>query len=859
MRIVSVLSEHFLYAGLKGRLVEVEPESLTPAQRDFYVRVSLNENHARALAEELQKGEELPPVVVAYVKELGGYRIINGNHTTKAHQILQKPLKALDLGEMDFESAMKLQFELNHVGQILTFRPEDFKDIAIRLYRAFRSELLGKKDRKTAIEKIALFMRKTERMVYNYLKETLDVEDLELKKKAFELYEKGLTQEQIAQELGLSQQTVSAWVISKLPSQTSKVESTSLKLPIFEMISKSGNLSPSHSNLLKQGLKKDFLALLDEYYMQDGVRFAGFPEWAKSKGYELDMEEWKRFADMVISALERGLVINIRKDRGFIEKYLIEELKGLGKRAREGIVKGFLGVFYEKAKKDVEKIARIVREVCEDLNVVDVKEEVRKRAKAKDNHFVKYLDLILAQYEDELSECLTKYPVLTEEEVLERKEKYLELESKEKILEEIEADYPERRIPPELAERLWREKTERVYHALKEKLSRIESLEEFEKALLGLSGLERELYENSKELRAIEKALREKEEKVILESLVEGIKALQWNSLDEMMQALEEKEKAVALKHVSNLKKAFSELPVPSDGEVLSLIEQGLEDGEILESFRGKGLYLERGRLLKIREEYLKKKEEERKRQEEELKRKEQELMQKQALIIAQQEVVEGRLYEEEEDLPEWVVEELLKEEEEEVKGISLKGVLKELENLKKQVEDIRKEVEGLTETKAKERIGKKLDAMTQRIEKLSHRVSVSLEKKKKVDVEVARFAYRAMQEFNREYRNHTGSDLPARDFKRGMQEFCRYFAEGMKMGRPAEELMQDLFDAMSAQFEKHRNSGFKKAGVAYLTPSDLIQNLARYLAIAREEVTRQLVYERVINHYREVFGNGSI
>jgi len=400
---------------------------------------------------------------------------------------------------------------------------------------------------------------------------------------------------------------------------------------------------------------------------------------------------------------------------------------------------------------------------------------------------------------------------------------------------------------------------ERVYHALKEKLSRIESLEEFEKALSGLSGLERELYENSKELRAIERALREKEEKVILESLVEGIKALQWNSLDEMMQALEEKEKAVALKHVSDLKKAFSELPVPSDGEVLSLIEQGLEDGEILESFRGKGLYLERGRLLKIREEYLKKKEEERKRQEEELKRKEQELMQKQALIIAQQEVVEGRLYEEEEDLPEWVVEELLKEEEEEARGISLKGVLKELENLKKQVEDIRKEVEGLTETKAKERIGKKLDAMAQRIEKLSHRVSVSLEKKKKVDVEVARLAYRAMQEFNREYRDHTGSDLPARDFKRGMQEFCRYFAEGMKMGRPAEELMQDFFDAMSAQFEKHRNSGFKKAGVAYLTPSDLIQNLARYLAIAREEVTRQLVYERVINHYREVFGNGSI
>lgn len=804
---------------------------------DFLPRVftRLSQEKVQEYARLISDGHDLGAIRL-WKRPDGSMWLVDGNHRLHAYKSLgieEVPVVFEECtDELDFRKKAIL-YNARH-GLPLTLKEK--QALAKILYSAGEKRL----------SEIAQVLGVGRATVYRWLEDMLQQDREILLPLIQKALSEGKSYDQIEEEIGIPKQVFTHWL--KNNSQIGTLDLSQMRqVKIYHL----------QNNL--NSLTEEFRKLLDEYYMQEGVRFAGFPEWAKSKGYELDMEEWKRFADMVISALERGLVINIRKDRGFIEKYLIEELKGLGKRAREGIVKGFLGVFYEKARKDVEKIVRIVREVCEDLNVVDVKEEVRKRAKAKDNHFVKYLDLILAQYEDELSECLTKYPVLTEEEVLERKEKYLELESKEEILEELEADYPERRIPPELAERLWREKTERVYHALKEKLSRIESLEEFEKALSGLSGLERELYENSKELRAIERALREKEEKVILESLVEGIKALQWNSLDEMMQALEEKEKAVALKHVSDLKKAFSELPVPSDGEVLSLIEQGLEDGEILESFRGKGLYLERGRLLKIREEYLKKKEEERKRQEEELKRKEQELMQKQALIIAQQEVVEGRLYEEEEDLPEWVVEELLKEEEEEARGISLKGVLKELENLKKQVEDIRKEVEGLTETKAKERIGKKLDAMAQRIEKLSHRVSVSLEKKKKVDVEVARFAYRAMQEFNREYRDHTGSDLPARDFKRGMQEFCRYFAEGMKMGRPAEELMQDLFDAMSAQFEKHRNSGFKKAGVAYLTPSDLIQNLARYLAIAREEVTRQLVYERVINHYREVFGNGSI
>lgn len=227
--------------------------------------------------------------------------------------------------------------------------------------------------------------------------------------------------------------------------------------------------------------------------------------------------------------------------------------------------------------------------------------------------------------------------------------------------------------------------------------------------------------------------------------------------------------------------------------------------------------------------------------------------MQKQAIILAQQEVVEGRLYEEGEDLPEWVVEEFLKEEEEEVKGISLKGVLKELENLKKQVEDMRKEVESLTETKAKERIGKKLDIMAQRIEKLSQRVSVSLEKKKKVDVKVAKLAYGAMQAFQKEYRDHTGSDLPVKAFKRGMKDFVLFFAEELRRGRPAEEVMQDLMDGMQAMFERHRGSGFKNSGVAFLSPSDLINNLERYLPKAREDVTRDLTFRKAFgDNYRE-------
>ncbi|WP_166509730.1 hypothetical protein, partial [Escherichia coli] len=68
-------------------LVEKDPKTLPVAREDFYIRKALDLRHVEKLKQAILEGEELPPVIMVYVKELEDWRIVNGNHTAKALEL----------------------------------------------------------------------------------------------------------------------------------------------------------------------------------------------------------------------------------------------------------------------------------------------------------------------------------------------------------------------------------------------------------------------------------------------------------------------------------------------------------------------------------------------------------------------------------------------------------------------------------------------------------------------------------------------------------------------------------------------------------------------------------------------------
>lgn len=814
------------YAGLSGNLYQVPAKSLEPiiASPDFYIRKSLDLKHVQDLVKVIQEGEELPPVIVATIKELSAKRIINGNHTAKAYAMLDREVSVLDLGELSWEEAVKLQAELNHQGKVLTLKPEDLKHYAELLYMAFRSELGGKKDRRTAVQRIALYLRKSERWIYHYLEEVIQKEDEELKKRAFELVEKGLSQEEIAKALGIDQATVSRWLSKELQNTLTKLDNKPLKLCIFEVTSKMHNLSLSHSTLMAYNLNRDFVKLLDEYYSVEGRRFAGIPEWLKEKGYEIDQKEWEELVRLVVGTLERTLIANLGKTDKEIRLAMEKELSQLGKTARERIVLGFLEHMKGKVEKDYRTAQRILDEL-DTPEVVDVRSEFLKRLRKEEGLLKKHAELWASLFSERLEELEKKYPVLKEEDI----DSLPEVDSKEELLQELKAQYYDYRIPQELVDRLWTKLSTEKKQKLLEELSRIDSLEDLEEWAMGVdtSLIEKELEQKRKAL------LKAYEDRKVAE-FIGMIRGLSYGSFTEFVESLSEEDKAIALRRVKELREVFDKLPKASEERIRELLESGLTGEEVLESLRSEGYLPEKERVLKVKERLLREEEEKLRQKEEELRKKEEE-----------RQVIEGKLMEGDDELPEWVKELIKEEDTESVRTIGFKGLVqaleKAIEELQKQKLSWQKAKELFEKTQNKEGIKlsekslKDLERLIQSLQNKLEKAQLALQKKeekKKASPVAVKYAYKAFQEWLSEYRSHTGMDLPERDKSRGLAEFSRLFDEYLQKGMDMEEFYEVFISAMRVQFSRLLNTR-QPQSIAWLTPSDLVMNFARYIPIA--------------------------
>jgi len=785
-----LLSENFTYAGLTGSLYECQPENLKDiiAHKDFYIRKALDTKHAQELSQSLKEGEDLPPVVICTVKEIAQKRIINGNHTAYAHLITQKPVKVLDLGELPFESAFKLQAQLNHQGKILAIKPEDIKHYAQLLYKSFRSEVLGKRDRNTAIQKVALILSKSERHVYRYLEELLSEEDKELRKRALELFrQEHKTQTEIAQILGIDVATISRWLSED--ANNSQEKTSTKRFCIFDIMSNLQNLKPSLNNL-----NEEFLKLLNTYFEGGNIRLTGFYDWAKERGYGIDKEEWDEFRRQVEFALRRVLILNIRKTDKEIKLLMERELQIIPRPAREWIIGSYWELAGPRMLKEAKAFQELIREVCEDIEVEDILGELRKRVEKRDLVYVRQnFNLFVAVFEDVINECKEKYPVLRFEEIEDRLETLLEFESKEEIEKELKAEYVGYRIPKALIEEIWKKKEERVKESLLQKARAIEDYREFKDWLNSLQGLEREIAKELSEIKQIEKALKEKYEKEVIDKLTEEIRGLKHMDYASLVDSLSEEDKDVAIRYRRDLERVFAELERPKAEDVEKLIEEGLSDEDIISHFRTAGLYLSVQELSKIKHSYLKRKEEELRKIEEERKRKEEELRRREEEIKRMEEEVK----------------EEMEEEEDTQKGIGLKGIARKLETLlklAKQVQEWQEKVisfadnpEELAQFVKKTKKTQRADKIVEEIEELLEKIEYTIQREQERRVENT--VYRAIALINKAYERYYGRAF--------------LFSGSQAWGKYARLLQYALEEYRAIDRETYTEEGFLKAVLA--------------------------------------------
>ena len=693
------------YAGLRGNLVEKDPKTLPVAREDFYIRKALDLRHVEKLKQAILEGEELPPVIMVYVKELEDWRIVNGNHTAKAHELLQRPVKVFEVeGEFSYEDAIRLQLELNPIEN-LPVSKEDLKVMAIRAYKTMRQ--VGAKRE--------LIFKKSERHIYRWLDEVIEEEDRELKEKAVKLWREGKTQEEIAKELGVPQQTISDW----LKANNYQVKTYRI-LPIFDMCQKSVN-TDTQSHLT---ITKDFSDLMERYYeeREEGQKLE---EWAKSKGIELDPEELQKLKSFLSDLTSRTAIEMLKDTQEAYEKLLRERLKaiGFGTKAVKALVESF-SKHKALIRKTCEELIKKIESLAENLDLSE--EEILHKAFHHEALLTKYRELFMSVCKDEIKKALSKYPVLSKEEI--SLEAFYEL-AEEELEQELKAQYPDYRIPRDLIEWL--------------KL------------------------EVRKKRQEEERKKREEHEKAQLSEIISSLRTSLPDSLESFLMSLSDEDRAVALKYMAELKRVFDSLPkAPKEliEELAKAMLKGLTEEEAKEELRAKGYVPDTRPVLKAKEELLRKKEEELRKKEEALKP----LLPSSTSFSSPEgavppqsfngEVVEGQVLEEEELDDELF--ELLGLEEEELekeRGITLRGVKKKLEKILKLLGELKSEMLSAKGRKTLEKALKECEETLKKIE-------VVFRRKERYTQEDKAIAKVVLMRFSELWQEEKGTGLAVQD-----------------------------------------------------------------------------------------------
>jgi transcriptional regulator with XRE-family HTH domain/uncharacterized ParB-like nuclease family protein len=403
------------------------------------------EEKVQEYQEAMAEGQEFPPITVW--DKGGHYWLIDGMHRLLASKRLGKDTIKAEVVELENElEARLLAIEKNMLHGIPLDR-EEKKELARLLYADG-----------VEIEKLRKLFRVSERTVYNWVEGVKRrAKDEELKRQALELRKQGLTQEEVARQLGVAQNTISMW-----ENETRSQISQSAKIAGFDNAKNSQLLSPDgtptqegfkalsefieeneeelrqkpFNDVVKDQALRDVLKFLHESIKKDLKRFIDAPTYEKVKNYLITIYPYKE--------------LSLKARKIFFDK---------------------AQALWEKMKKEHEEEIKLEREVLEQAKKVladpeyvfhtwrTLREDLARLGDM--NHAFVYaykekIEEILHRHADTLTEIYKTIPeatpdALSEDELKEIKEKVKDTDKwgrTTKIREEVEQRLKEKRLRP---------------------------------------------------------------------------------------------------------------------------------------------------------------------------------------------------------------------------------------------------------------------------------------------------------------------------------------------------------------------------------------------------------------------------
>jgi ParB-like chromosome segregation protein Spo0J len=297
------------------------------------------EEKVQEYQEAMAEGQEFPAITV-WDKD-GHYWLIDGMHRLLASKRLGKETIKAEVVELENElEARLLAIEKNMLHGIPLDR-EEKKELARLLYADG-----------VEIEKLRKLFRVSERTVYNWVEGVKRrAKDEELKRQALELRRQGLTQEEVAERLGVSRQAISKWEGEGLP-QPAKIADCSIANN-SQLLSSDGTPTQEgfkalsefieeneeelrqkpFNDVVKDQALRDVLKFLHESIRKDLKRFIDAPTYEKAKNYlitiypykELSLKARKIFFDKAQALWER--MKKEHEEEIKLEKEVLEQAK----------------------------------------------------------------------------------------------------------------------------------------------------------------------------------------------------------------------------------------------------------------------------------------------------------------------------------------------------------------------------------------------------------------------------------------------------------------------------------------------------------------------------------------------------
>ncbi len=401
-------------------IVELEIKDLTIPQGLLpRVLTGTVEEKVEEYKEMLLQGVEFDPITV-WKRPDGQYWIVDGVHRTEAHKRAGRTTIKAKIVELKDELEYRIEAIKANLKHGLPLQKEEKILLAQTLYK------LG-----VQAGELKKLFGVAERTLYYWLESVKQQEKSELKKKALELKEQGMSLREIADRLGVPKSTVEDWVNESVRFLQKLQFSDSVNNPQF--LSPDGTPTPEgfkalsefieeheqelkdkpFNDVVKESALRDVLKFLHEAIKKDLKRFVDSPTYEKAKNYLITIYPYKELslrARKVFFEKAQALWEKLKKEHEEsikLEKEVLEQARRIlanpeyvfhtWRTVREDLARlgGMDFVFVYEKREQIEdilrkhadelmKIYKTVPEATSDALTEDELREIKERVKNED-------------------------------------------------------------------------------------------------------------------------------------------------------------------------------------------------------------------------------------------------------------------------------------------------------------------------------------------------------------------------------------------------------------------------------------------------------------------------------------------